>query len=181
MGGGGQPAGTPATGPGVGPVRLEAIYEAPGLPGCGLPRGLAERYGGDLGFEPPSLYANFVASLDGVVALGTEYRLPPGCTVLALGDGPALAMAGVLAAVSARGHASVLTEGGPALLGQLVGEGLVDELFLTVSPFLAGRDKTPRPGLVEGLELLPSRRLPGELLSARRRGSYLFLRYKLRR
>jgi hypothetical protein len=44
---------------------------------------------------------------------------------------------------------------------------------------LAGRDHTTRDGLVAGLELLPERREAGELISARRQASYLFLRYRL--
>jgi riboflavin biosynthesis pyrimidine reductase len=48
---------------------LELLYECPGLPQFGIPRSLAELYAGDLGFRRPCLYANFVASLDGVVAL----------------------------------------------------------------------------------------------------------------
>ncbi len=74
----------------------------------------------------------------------------------------------------------VLTEGGPRLLGQLAAGGLLDELFLTVSPVLAGRGDTARPGLVAGLELLPGRTEPAELLTVRRHGSYLFLRYAMR-
>jgi riboflavin biosynthesis pyrimidine reductase len=35
------------------------------------------------------------------------------------------------------GHASILTEGGPTLLGHLTGAGLLDELCLTTSPTLA--------------------------------------------
>jgi hypothetical protein len=58
--------------PGLEP--LDVVYEAPGLPAWGLPRGLAAAYGGEVGFKRPCLYANFVASLDGVVALGPEYR-----------------------------------------------------------------------------------------------------------
>jgi riboflavin biosynthesis pyrimidine reductase len=41
-------------------------------------------------------------------------------------------------ALAARGHQRVLAEGGPRLLGQLAGAGLLDELCLTVSPVLAG-------------------------------------------
>ncbi len=37
-----------------------------------------------------------------------------------------------------RGHQRILTEGGPHLLGQLAGAGLLDELCLTLSPVLAG-------------------------------------------
>jgi hypothetical protein len=48
---------------------LEALFEAPGLPGFDLPVELAAIYGGTVGFPEPRLYANFVASVDGVAAL----------------------------------------------------------------------------------------------------------------
>ena len=73
----------------------------------------------------------------------------------------------------------VLTEGGPRLLGQLAAGRLLDGLFLTVSPVLAGRADTSRSGLVAARELLPGRIEPTELLTVRRRGSYLFLRYAM--
>ena len=81
-----------------------------------------------------------------------------------------------------RGHERILSEAGPTLFGSLASAGLVDELFLTVSPLLAGRSTLePNLGLVEGASLLPSRRLGGRLLSARVHGSHLFLRYRLER
>ena len=265
---------------------LTRLYEQAGLPACGLPRSLAAVYGGDLGFGEPCVYANFVASVDGVTALGSEYPssgsaisgrdpadrfvmgllracadvvligagtlratsghlmdtrarlpggrgrlrrlapqpgarrrsaacrrhrprrrarrasperagalilttaagarrlrgwLPPSCTILDLGDRPTLPPGDLLAAVRARGASTVLTEGGPRLLGQLVADGLLDELFLTVFPVLAGRADTSRPGLVAARELLPGRTELAELLSVRQRGSYLFLRYRLGR
>jgi riboflavin biosynthesis pyrimidine reductase len=52
--------------------RLEPLYETPDLPEFDLPVGLAEAYGGPLGFSQPRLYANFVTSLDGVVAIPDE-------------------------------------------------------------------------------------------------------------
>jgi hypothetical protein len=52
---------------------LLRLYEDPAAPRLSLPRTLAALYGGDLGFPEPCLYANFVASLYGVVALGPEY------------------------------------------------------------------------------------------------------------
>ncbi|MEV6318053.1 dihydrofolate reductase family protein [Streptomyces sp. NPDC051776] len=264
---------------------LKPLYEEPGLPHWGLPSTLAALYGGNLGFNEPCLYANFVASLDGVVDLGPEFpssgstisgrepadrfvmgllracadavligagtlratpghhwtpehaypaaatefaelrhglgraaepdlvvvtasgdipadhpglragtliattragarrldgRLPATCTILAVGEGPGLPMADVLDAVRARGHTIVLTEGGPRVIGQLIGDSLLDELFLTVSPLLAGRADTPRSGLVAGLELLPGVHKAAGLISARQRASYLFLRYRLR-
>jgi hypothetical protein len=56
---------------------------------------------------------------------------------------------------------------------------LVDELFLTISPLLAGAPQRPRPGLVENAEFLPTRSIAGHLLSMRRSRSHLFARYAL--
>ena len=81
-----------------------------------------------------------------------------------------------------RGHSLVLTEGGPTLFGSFVAAGVVDELFLTVSPLLAGRpDPDDRLQLIEEAPLLPDAGVDGRLLSARRAGSHLFLRYELAR
>src|SRR5215468_10434639 len=49
-------------------------------------------------------------------------------------------MKAALDALSGRGYQRVLAEGGPHLLAQIAGEGLLDELCLTVSPLLAGPD-----------------------------------------
>src|SRR5919106_1935118 len=48
---------------------FDVIYETDGLPSQELPPQLGRLYGGDLGFKSPRLYANFVSSLDGVVAI----------------------------------------------------------------------------------------------------------------
>jgi riboflavin biosynthesis pyrimidine reductase len=80
-----------------------------------------------------------------------------------------------------RGYSVVLTEAGPTMFGSLVASRFVDELFLTVSPLLAGRAGTgARLGLVEGVELIPQTRVAGRLRSVRAHGSHLFLRYALR-
>jgi riboflavin biosynthesis pyrimidine reductase len=73
----------------------------------------------------------------------------------------------------------VLTEGGPTLMGELIKAGLLNEMFLTLSPLIAGRNKDYRMGMVEGAELLPKAPVWSRLLSARRHGDYLFLRYAL--
>ena len=262
---------------------LELLYEPDGLPAFRLPDELAAIYPGSLGFDPPRVFANFVSTLDGVVALrsmprssrvvggGTpadrfvmallracadvvlmgastvrnsaegawtaEQLFPPaaaGFTELRRGLGlaarPQLAIvtrsgdldpahpaleAGALvittehgaaalqgrlpsvssvevfgmhnvdtraaiAALHARGCSLILTEGGPTMLGSLLDEGLVDELFLTVAPLLAGRDDpAERLSLVAGLELAPDRKVAGRLLGVRRDGEYLLLRYEL--
>ena len=48
---------------------FEILAEQAGLPTVPLPPELARVYGGDLGLAENSLYANFVATLDGVVAI----------------------------------------------------------------------------------------------------------------
>jgi riboflavin biosynthesis pyrimidine reductase len=62
-------------------------------------------------------------------------------------------------------------------MADFFGEDLLDELFLTQSPLVAGRNGHERPGFVAGRELAPDSPLWGELVSARRADSHLFLRY----
>lgn len=83
--------------------------------------------------------------------------------------------ADAVAELRARGARRILCEGGPTLFGSMLADELVDELFVTLSPVLAGRGLS----LVEGVELLPGRRIGGTLAGVRRHGSHLFLRYLL--
>ncbi len=108
-------------------------------------------------------------------------RLPATCRVLSLG---AVAPSGrdVVTAVRAEGHRRVLTEGGPSFLAGLVADHALDELFLTLSPVLAGRRSGDgRLGLIEGVQLLPEHGRWLRLRSLRASGSHLFLRYALSR
>lgn len=135
---------------------------------------------GNMPTQHPALQSGSLVATTVDGARKLEGHLPAACTIFTAGDGPTLRMADVLAALHARGHTTVLTEGGPHLIGSLLGENMLDELFVTTSPVLAGRSSTARPGLIEGLELLPNRPEWTELISIRRRNSYLFLRYRLR-
>jgi riboflavin-specific deaminase-like protein len=81
-----------------------------------------------------------------------------------------------LAELRARGVGTVLCEGGPVLNSTLLGERLVDELFLVVASKLAGGSG---PGMVSGPELDPTAEL--ELVSALEAGGDLFLRYRISR
>ncbi len=264
--------------------RLELLCEAEGLPAFDLPEELESAYGGPFGLAPPLLYANFVETLDGVVAIRSEprsnrlvsagsetdrfvmglLRASADCVLVGSGtlhgsptalwtpakahpgsadayaelrrrldlepepmlavmtasgalepEHPALENGAVVLTTAAgaerchrrlrdtveivtldgetavdpgeavealreRGYRSICSEAGPHVFGSLVAAGLVDELFLTVSPLLAGRSELGRRlGLVEATELLPDRREPARLLSARRDGAHLFLRYGL--
>jgi riboflavin biosynthesis pyrimidine reductase len=73
-----------------------------------------------------------------------------------------------------------LYEGGPTLLTSFLIEHVVDELFLTLAPQLAGRsESTPRLALLEGHAFQPQDAPWATLLSVKQAGSHLLLRYKL--
>ena len=100
---------------------------------------------------------------------------------MAVNESGPVDLAAAVGALRARGLGRVLSEGGPTLFASLLAAGLVDELFLTVSPLLAGRGSNPRLGLIEGVELsVESGGARCELRSARRHDDHLFLRYALR-
>jgi riboflavin biosynthesis pyrimidine reductase len=72
----------------------------------------------------------------------------------------------------------VLVEGGPHLMGDFLAARLLDELFLTVAPQVAGRDeKIERPGFAAGHRFAPNNPIWGRLVSVKRAESHLFLRY----
>jgi len=257
-------------------VNLELLYEPDGLPAFDLPAGLTAIYPGTLGFDEPRMFANFVATADGVVAIpavpqsnkliaagsaadrfvmgllracadavvvgsGTVAASPRGAWTPAqaypdaadafaelravigrppepetvflsasggidpahpalaagalvlttdegaarLGDrartlslGPELEPAAAVEALRARGHRLILHEGGPTAIGAFLAAGVVDELFLTISPLLAGRTGSdPRLTLVESADLLPG--LAMTVLGVRREGDHVFLRYAI--
>jgi riboflavin biosynthesis pyrimidine reductase len=263
-------------------VTFQLLWEQADVPEHDLPEELRERYGGGLGFDGPCVYANFVKTLDGVVAipgleqsnalvadssdddkflmgllraladvvligsgtllastkgrwrpegvypeakgafaelrvrlgkpdrpavavLTTGASLDVGHPVLAEGalvlttvrgaaklegavqdvvavnDGDWVDVRAALDVLRARGHSLVLAEAGPTTFGELLAQGLVDELFLTLSPVLAGRVESGRRlGLVEGVELLPATRIAPQLLSLRKSGDHVFTRYSFR-
>ena len=87
----------------------------------------------------------------------------------------------LLSRLRERGAAVVLCEGGPHLLGELLSEGAVDELYLTVAPQIAGRTKDlHRLALVEGTAFGVDDAPWWRLLTIHRAGEHLFLRYARR-
>jgi riboflavin biosynthesis pyrimidine reductase len=261
---------------------LETLFESPNLPGSALTPDLEELYGGPLGFDEPRVYANFVSTLDGVVAIlessssnrlirggsegdlfvigllraladvvltgaGTlaafprgrwtpeqsypaaasdlaelrrtlgkderpevailtgigsidpkhpvletgalvltseqgrarlEGRLPAASKIVSLGAGSQLDPSEVVRALHTRGHRSILSELGPHGFGSFVRAGVVDELFLTVSPLIAG-DPANRLGLVAAAAFLPEELVRTRVLSVKRQDEHLFLRYAI--
>jgi len=108
-------------------------------------------------------------------------RLPEASEAVVVNEGELVDVRAAVELLRGRGHELILSEGGPTVLGLLLEAGVVDELFLTVSPLLAGRaGVAERLALVEGVDLLPERRVAGRLLGIRRSEDHLFLRYGLR-
>ncbi len=143
-------------------------------------------------FRTPHRRALILTGADGAQRLaGAGAGQLPGLEVRALPSGPSSAAgieAGIdpgamLALLAAEyGVRRLLHEGGPTLVGGFLRAGVLDELFLTLSPHLAGRDRTaPRPGLVEGLAFPPATAPGCTLISGKQCGDYLYLRYRLKR
>jgi riboflavin biosynthesis pyrimidine reductase len=80
-----------------------------------------------------------------------------------------------MAQLAARGLRTVLCEGGPSWLGELVVAGLLDELCLTVSPMMGG-DPLPVAVFPPGAELTGF-----SLRHVLREDDTLFLRYEVDR
>jgi riboflavin biosynthesis pyrimidine reductase len=77
---------------------------------------------------------------------------------------------------------TLLHEGGPTLFGQFLAAQVVDELFLTLSPQIAGRKGDAiRPAVVEGVEFVPASAPWFQMVSVKENAAYLYLRYRRRR
>ncbi|MDX6703120.1 MAG: hypothetical protein QOF26_3346 [Baekduia sp.] len=85
-----------------------------------------------------------------------------------------LTLTGVLEALGARGIRGVLCEGGPTLLRELVAQGGLDDVLLTVAPLLAAGDA---PSILEGEALPEPARM--SLREVHRAGDHVFLHYGL--
>ena len=136
---------------------------------------------GNLG--PPRPY------LDGAVILTTEAAVDAlgpqreaGAEIVMITADGRLDAHAVIGALRERGARRILTEGGPALMGELLRARLVDELFLTYSPQVLGGGGDPPPVTLAGTAELSTDPVRVErLLSVRRADDYLFLRYSLQR
>ncbi|HEV2237073.1 MAG TPA: dihydrofolate reductase family protein [Ktedonobacterales bacterium] len=129
-------------------------------------------------FRTPDLPVLIVTTDAGYARL-RQQTLPSHITV-AVGGAERIMAGDVLRQVRATQPGRIyLTEGGPTLMGDFFAERQLDELFLTLAPQVAGRDgASARPGFVAGRALAPDQPTWGDLLSVKRGGSFLFLRYR---
>ncbi|HEY2599586.1 MAG TPA: dihydrofolate reductase family protein [Candidatus Dormibacteraeota bacterium] len=135
---------------------------------------------GELDFKHPAIVRGAIVLTTGGGAKKIGSRLPASCELVVLGKGKSLDMGKVVGECRERGFDVLVSEAGPHVTGQLIGAGLLDEVFLTLSPVVAGRGKEKRFGMVEGVELLPDQGAWSKLLSARQHGDYIFLRYGIK-
>lgn len=118
--------------------------------------------------DPASEVVLYTAASGGAHPVGAHVD------VVRLGPGrlsPATALADLR---RRRGVRVLLCEGGPTLLGALIGDGLVDELFLTVAPTIVGGVE---PQIMGQAAISGSR--PAELIWALEHRGSLMLRYRL--
>jgi riboflavin biosynthesis pyrimidine reductase len=134
---------------------------------------------GDLGGSRSKLEdAVVLTTSEGAVGLTED--VAAGAEIVELGANGSIDMRQAIGWLSEHGYGRILTEGGPKLMGEALKARIVDELFLTVSPVIAGGgERHPRPTLATGVDLLPGEPLLGRLLSLHRNDAYLFLRYAL--
>lgn len=106
-------------------------------------------------------------------------RLPSSATVRAIGERAPLNVLAAIDVLRAAGNQLILCEGGPTLFGDLIKARAADELFLTISPRLAGQSPHhERTSLVEGTAFLPESIVGCKVLTVRKAGSHLFVRYE---
>ena len=92
-------------------------------------------------------------------------------------SGRALAPAEIVANLRARGLCDLLLEGGGEIHFAFASAGLVDRLYVTITPRLIGG--TGAPSLLDGRGFLQSDHLHLTLESLRRKGDEVFLRYRV--
>lgn len=134
---------------------------------------------GDLNPSDRALQEGALVLTTEIGATRLRYVLPGASEVRAITDTNRVDLHAVLDVVRAEGHATILSEGGPQLFGELVASGLVDELFLTLSPDLVGHEGGESFGIIRSVSFDRHPRW-GHLLSIRRHESHLFLRYALK-
>ena len=103
------------------------------------------------GLSAPDVPVIIVTTEEGAERLAAA-RPAPNARVEVAGAGRRVPAPKLIEIAGSIGARLILCEGGPHLIGDLLRAGLLDELFLTIAPQIAGRDEgAERFGFVEGL------------------------------
>ena len=125
--------------------------------------------------DVPVIVATTVAGARRVTSAATAANV----SVEVAGTGERVTAARLVEIAGSIGARLVLCEGGPHLIGDLLDARLLDELFLTIAPQVAGRDDaSPRLGFVAGKAFAIADAPWAELVSVHRAADHLFLRYR---
>jgi riboflavin biosynthesis pyrimidine reductase len=129
------------------------------------------------GLADPSVPVLIITTERGADSLRSSEPFPRHVDVVSAGRDTVEPRA-IIDELEGRGARVVLCEGGPTLYGQMLSAGLIDELFLTLAPQLAGRsDHEKRLSLVEGTAFSVASAPWARLLDLRRSANHLFTRY----
>ncbi|HET9918490.1 MAG TPA: dihydrofolate reductase family protein [Ktedonobacteraceae bacterium] len=138
---------------------------------------------GDIDFQARAFQSGEVPVLVITSSRGAErlreQHVPPSVQVVPVPGNNRITAQDILETVNAiRPGGMILLEGGAQLMGSFFEQQLLDELFLTFAPQVAGRDESvERPGFVSGALLAPEHSRWATLVSVKRGESHLFLRY----
>lgn len=142
---------------------------------------------GDIDLDRCLFHSAAVPSLIVTTAAGArrllDRDLPPSVRVEVAAGAASLSARAVLDTIHrTRKSELVLVEAGPRLMSDFFAEHLLDELFLTLAPQVAGRDsEIERPGLVSGKLFAPEHPVWGRLVGLKRGADQLLLRYAFAR
>lgn len=132
---------------------------------------------GDVDPNHPGLAGGALVVTAPAGAARMQGKLPAGTEVVEAGEGSKVPIRAAIEAARGAGLNVLLSEAGPHVNGQLLEEDLIDELLLTVSPVLAGREGPGDLGMVMGTRTLPGSSGALSLEGLRRHQDHLFLRY----
>jgi riboflavin biosynthesis pyrimidine reductase len=138
---------------------------------------------GDIDLDRCLFCSGAVPSLIVTTAVGARRlqarEVPSSARIEAAAEAAPLSARAVLDAVGrTRKSDLVLIEAGPRLMSDFFAERLLDELFLTLAPQVAGRDgSVERPGFVSGKLFAPEHPVWGTIVGLKRGGDHLLLRY----
>jgi riboflavin biosynthesis pyrimidine reductase len=134
---------------------------------------------GHPGLHDPNVPVVIITTRAGATRLRAA-GVPADVDVVVASSGGDVEPTAIVEVLRERGLEVVVCEGGPNLLGGLIGAGSVDELFLTMAPQVAGRSPdAPRLALVEGFAFGIHDAPWARLISVMRAESHLFLRYRM--
>src|SRR5262249_46893708 len=130
-------------------------------------------------FHTDGLPTAIVTTKEGASRIASDHGDIPHITVRSTGEAVSTTPAAVLRILADEfGIRLLLHEGGPTIFGEALAAKMIDELFLTLAPQMAGRQSAaPRPSIAGDTLFLPEMAPWFGLRSVKRASHHLLLRY----